>query len=92
MIVDDEKNLLVQLHHLDGEEHGEVEIAKDTPRGAGVLIYILVDDVRAVHARAVEIGADVKTEPTFLELAHHTEFIVADPDGYRLAVYSPGER
>lgn len=92
MIVDDEKNVLVQLHHLDGEEHGDVGITKDAPRGVGVLIYILVEDVRAVHATAVEMGADVQSDPVFLELAHHTEFVVADPDGYRLAVYSPGGR
>ena len=25
------------------------------------------------------------------ELARHTEFVVRDPDGYSLAIYSPGD-
>lgn len=91
MIVDDAGNLLFQLHRLDGDEHG-VQVTQDTPRGAGVLVYVRVDDVRAVHARAVEMQADIVTQPEYNRLARHTEFVVRDRDGYGLAIYTRGER
>jgi len=88
MLTDSEGELLFQLHKLDGDEHG-VNLSDDsTIRGAGVLCYVRVDDVHDVHARALTMKADVKSEPIFIELARHTEFIVRDPDGYSLAIYT----
>lgn len=88
MLTDSEGELLFQLHKLDGDEHG-VNLSNDsTIRGAGVLCYVRVDDVHDVHARALTMKADVKSEPTFIKLAGHTEFIVRDLDGYSLAVYT----
>ncbi|HVM52567.1 MAG TPA: VOC family protein [Acidimicrobiales bacterium] len=84
--------LVLQLHHADAEEHGSERLPEGAPRGAGVLLYLQtadVDAVHALHARAVEMGAAVESEPTYIELAHHTEFVVRDPDGYALAVHSP---
>ncbi len=90
MIVDEEGTLLFQLHRLDGDEHG-VELTDSTPRGAGVLVYVNVDDVRAVYRRAREMKADIVTAPGYNPLAYHTEFVVRDPDGYGLAVYTRGK-
>ena len=66
-------------------------LTDDDARGGGVLLYVGVDDVAAVHRRAVDQGADVVSAPTFIDLAGHTEFLVRDPDGYTLAVTSPGD-
>jgi catechol 2,3-dioxygenase-like lactoylglutathione lyase family enzyme len=88
-VVSPEGELLFQLHHLEGDEHG-VDFRGDVPRGAGVLVYVSVDDVRAVHSRAVAMRADIESEPRYIDLARHTEFVVRDPDGYGLAIYSRG--
>jgi len=84
-------SVVLQLHKADAEEHG-TRIRPGSPNGLGVLLYFQVDDVDAVHdvrRRAGEMGADVECEPWHNELAHHTEFVLRDPDGYALAVHSP---
>jgi len=81
--------LFLQLHRAHADEHG-VSLPEGVPRGAGVMLYCPVVDVRAAHKNAVSMGANVEGEPQFIELAHHTEFVVHDPDGYALALYQPG--
>ncbi len=83
--------LVLQLHHADAEEHGDTRLPASAPRGAGVLLYVEVPDVHAAHRKAIEMGATVEGEPTFIELARHTEFVARDPDGYALALHQPGE-
>ena len=86
MIVDESGALLLQLHHLEGDEHAVGAIDDGAERGAGVMLCVEVADVHAAHTRAVTMGADVRSEPEFIELAGHTEFVVRDPDGYSVAV------
>ncbi len=88
MLTDDSGVLLFQLHKLGGEEHGVNLQDNNSPRGAGVLCYVNVDDVEVIFEKAKQMGADIENEPTFIELAGHTEFILRDPDGYSLAIYS----
>jgi predicted enzyme related to lactoylglutathione lyase len=91
MLVDVAGGLVLQLHHADAEEHGGARLPTGAPRGAGVLLYFNVADVRAAHANALEMGARCEGEPTYIRLAGHTEFVVRDPDGYALAIYQRGE-
>lgn len=91
MLMDDAKQLVLQLHHADAEEHGEARLPSGSARGAGVLLYFKVEDVRAAHARAKAMQAAVEGEPVFIKLAGHTEFVVRSPDGYALALYQRGE-
>jgi len=91
MLVDQAGGLVLQLHHADAEEHGGARLPAGAPRGAGVLLYFNVPDVRAAHANARAMGARCEGEPTFIRLAGHTEFVVRDPDGYALAIYQRGE-
>lgn len=91
MLVDAAGGLVLQLHRADAEEHGGARLPPGAPRGAGVLLYFNVPDVRAAHASALAMGATCEGPPTDIRLAGHTEFVVRDPDGYALALYQRGE-
>jgi len=91
MLVDQAGGLVLQLHHADAEEHGGARLPAEAPRGAGVLLYFNVPDVRAAYARAEAMGAKCEGPPTFIPQARHTEFVVRDPDGYAIALYQRGE-
>jgi hypothetical protein len=88
MLTDSEGELLFQLHKLEADEHGVSLSDESSIRGAGVLCYVRVDDVQEIYTKALSMKADVQSEPTFLDLAGHTEFVVKDLDGYSLAIYS----
>lgn len=91
MLVDGAGALVLQLHHADAEEHGGARLPAGAPRGAGVLLYFAVPDVRAAHANALAIGVTCEGPPTFVPQARHTEFVARTPDGYALALYQRGE-
>jgi catechol 2,3-dioxygenase-like lactoylglutathione lyase family enzyme len=91
MLMDDAKQLALQLHHADAEEHGGDRLPAGSARGAGVLLYCKVADVRAVHAKARAMRATVEGDPVFIKPAGHTEFVVRTPDGYAIAIYQRGE-
>jgi catechol 2,3-dioxygenase-like lactoylglutathione lyase family enzyme len=88
MLIDDEKNLVFQLHHADAEEHGEHGLSDGTPRGAGVMIYLRTPDVAKAFQHARASGAKIRSEPAYIDKARHTEFVIEDPDGYALALYA----
>jgi predicted enzyme related to lactoylglutathione lyase len=91
MLAVGEHDVVLQLHKAEAEEHG-TRIQPGSPNGLGVLLYFQVADVDAVqatHQRALDMGASVETAPWHNEQAHHTEFVVRDPDGYAIAVHSP---
>ena len=91
MLTDEAGALALQLHHADAEEHGGERLPEGAARGAGVLLYFKVADVRATHGKALAMGAHCEGAPTFIRLAGHTEFVVRDPDGYAIGVYQAGE-
>ena len=91
MLMDAQPNLVLQLHPAAAREHGDTRLPVGAAPGAGVLFYFQVDDVRALHAHATNLGAHVEGPPAFARQAGHTEFVVRDPDGYALAIYQRGE-
>jgi catechol 2,3-dioxygenase-like lactoylglutathione lyase family enzyme len=91
MLMDADGALALQLHHADAEEHGGARLPTGSARGAGVLLYIRTDDVRAAHGKAASLGATLEGDPEFIQLAGHTEFVVRAPDGYAIAVYQRGQ-
>ena len=56
--------------------------------GAGVTIYLGVDDVDAYHAELEENGVLEMLEPR-TQFYGQRDFPVRDPDGYRLTFYTP---
>ena len=88
MILAPDGALLFQLHKSEGVEHGINMSDTSSPRGAGILLYVQVEDVNVIFQQARSMQATIESEPVFIDLAGHTECIIKDPDGYRLAIYS----
>ncbi len=88
MILSPDGTLLFQLHRLEADEHGIDLSDQSIPRGAGILLYVQVEDVNQVFQQAKSMDATIESDPVFIKLAGHTECIIKDPDGYSLAIYS----
>ncbi len=92
----DGSRVLLMLHHLEATEHGMLPPQSaggtaETKNGAGVLIWIYVSDVDAVHQRAQKLKAQIVVSPHTNPRAGWREFTVQDPDGYRIAIVETGE-
>jgi predicted enzyme related to lactoylglutathione lyase len=81
----DGDRVLLMLHRREAAEHG---LPRPTPghAGEGVLIWIHVDDIAAIHRRAQTVGATIVVPPHQNPQAGWTEMTVRDPDGYRIAI------
>jgi PhnB protein len=87
-----------------GGIHTELEIAADGTRiyagsppqgfrnprkvGSTTLMYVLVDDVDAHHARAKEAGAEIVEELTDLPYGHR-RYTCTDPEGHQWTFAAP---
>ena len=91
MLQDADGGFALFLHRAEADEHGEARRIPGAPVGSGVLLHNTVDDVRAAHRKALDMGAVVEGPPTFIQQAGHTEFVVRDPDGYALSIAQRGE-
>lgn len=69
------------------ERHATVPEAFCGP-AAGVLVTAEVDDVDAVHARAVAMGADIAQELRNEQFGQR-HFMAVDPNGLLVDVYQP---
>ncbi len=83
-IVDGDQ-VLMMLHRWDHAEHGMPARPTDAEAGLGVMVWVTVPDLDAVHARAGAMGAEIVSEPHRNPLAGWREFTLRDPDGYRIA-------
>jgi len=63
------------------------EFERNAP-GAGVTIYLRVDDVDAFHAELTRKGVEGMLAPR-TQFYGQRDFPVRDPDGYRLTFYAP---
>ena len=77
--------VLLMLHQTEAEEHG---LLKPVPgaTGSGFLLWIYVDDLDAVFARAKKLKAPIVVKPHANPAAGWREFTLRDPDGYHLAI------
>jgi predicted enzyme related to lactoylglutathione lyase len=71
----------------DREEDGELrDDAAVTNKGAGVLLYVKVDDAEDFHKALVSAGMEPMGEPQ-VRPSGNREFVLRDPDGYKLAFF-----
>lgn len=69
----------------------EDAFAKDSmsaDKGRGMYVYIRVDDVDAKYKELNALGLKPATEPTDWQWGNR-EFILKDPDGYKLCFWQP---
>lgn len=69
----------------------EAPFSKDAlsgDKGKGLYIYVRVDDVDVAYGDLVQKGIQPATEPKTWEWGNR-EFIVKDPDGYKLCFWQP---
>lgn len=77
---------LLLLHKWGAPEHASLRDAESGPAGNGLILWVQVDDLDAVWARAQALEARVVDPPQHNPEAGHREFSIADPDGYVVAV------
>ena len=88
----DGEDFVLQLHGLDGQEHGFAAAGSDTALGTGVSLWFETADRPAFEARVEQAraaGATIAAEPSWNPLAHHHEATLVDPDGYIVMLCSP---
>jgi hypothetical protein len=56
-----------------------------TQKGAGPLVYLSAEDVDAFHKALLSKGLKPSSEPR--DYAGNREFVLRDPDGYRLVIF-----
>jgi len=93
---DDERSVVT----LNGFQIELVNIRDEAPferdamaaeKGRGMYIYVLVDDIDNTYSRLQKNGITPYTEPKNWEWGNR-EFIVKDPDGYKLCFWQKGKR
>jgi catechol 2,3-dioxygenase-like lactoylglutathione lyase family enzyme len=71
----------------DGEEDAELRKEAELPtKGSGLLLYIKVDDVEDFHQAVLSQGMKPDGEPQ-ARPSGNREFVLRDPDGYKLAFF-----
>jgi catechol 2,3-dioxygenase-like lactoylglutathione lyase family enzyme len=59
---------------------------KSADRGAGLFLYLSVDDVDGFHKELLAKGLKASTKPQDQPWGNR-EFIILDPDGYKLVIF-----
>ena len=83
--------LVLQLHHIDVEDHHGPLASSDVPLGNGALLWFEVSDFDAAVQRARSAGAEVEREVHVNPNAKQREIWLRDPDGYRVVLAGPSE-
>jgi len=83
--------LVMQLHHIDVEDHHGRLAKEGVPLGNGALLWFEVDDFDAAAERAKAIGAVIQRDVEVNPNAKQKEIWLRDPDGYLVVVAGPSE-
>ena len=83
--------ILLQLHHVDVEDHHGPLANPDRPFGNGVLLWFEVADFDDALGRVRASGADVVRDAHTNPNAGQREIWVRDPDGYLVVLAGPSE-
>jgi len=82
------KQIILQLHGWDVDDHPNMTTKKNTPVGHGVVLWFEIDDFDEAVSRAEEIGAKFLKKPSTNPFAGHREFWLEDLDGYVVGIAS----
>ncbi len=83
--------LILQLHHIDVEDHHGPLATPDLPLGNGALLWFEVSDFDAAVQRARDVEAPVERDVHVNPNAKQREIWLRDPDGYLVVLAGPSE-
>lgn len=83
--------LILQLHHIDVEDHHGPLASSDVPFGNGTLLWFEVSDFDAAVQRARGVEAQVVRDVHMNPNAKQRELWLRDPDGYLVVLAGPSE-
>jgi catechol 2,3-dioxygenase-like lactoylglutathione lyase family enzyme len=83
--------ILLQIHHVDVEDHHGPLADPDQPFGNGVLLWFEVADFEDTLSRVRATGAPVVRDAHANPNARQQEIWVRDPDGYLVVLAGPSD-
>jgi catechol 2,3-dioxygenase-like lactoylglutathione lyase family enzyme len=83
--------LILQLHHIDVEDHHGPLASSDVPLGNGALLWFEVSDFDAAVERVRGLEALVERDVHVNPNAKQQEIWLRDPDGYLVVLAGPSE-
>ena len=83
--------LILQLHHIDVEDHHGPLASGDVPLGNGTLLWFEVSDFDAAVQRVMAAQAPVERDVHVNPNAKQREIWLRDPDGYLVVLAGPSE-
>jgi catechol 2,3-dioxygenase-like lactoylglutathione lyase family enzyme len=83
--------LILQLHHIDVEDHHGPLASNDVPLGNGILVWFEVSDFDAAVQRVRAVDAVVERDVHVNPNALQREIWLRDPDGYLVVLAGPSE-
>src|SRR5688572_4452096 len=83
--------LILQLHHIDVEDHHGPLASPDVPLGNGILVWFEVSDFDAAVQRVRGVDALVERDVHVNPNAQQQEIWLRDPDGYLVVLAGPSE-
>ena len=93
-LVDKNNRSVLWLHDFDSDDHGRFRGAKNSERGVGSTIYVLVDDVEKTYSKcqvSTKTDAIEMVEELFLNTnAKFREFTIKIKDGYQFTACERG--
>ena len=85
------EELILQLHHIDVEDHHGRLASSDVPLVNGILPWFEVSDFDATVQRARVIQAEVERDVHVNPRAKQREIWLRDPDGYLVVIAGESE-
>ena len=83
--------IILQLHHIDVEDHHGLLASSDAPLGNGILLWFEVSDFDAAVQRTRVIKAQVERDVHVNPRARQREIWLRDPDGYLVVIAGESE-
>ena len=83
--------IMLQIHHIDVEDHHGPLASLDAPLGNRVLVWFEVADFDAAVERVRRLGADIERDVHVNPNAKQREIWLRDSDGYRVVLAGESE-